>query len=338
MKCAECNSLIPDDSRFCPRCGAKVAAVVKAAAEASSGGDPLPAAGAADLEAAPAPTVRAEAVSPAAASADPVPIAAANAGPARSGPSGTDRVSAGAGVRPGQAGTSSKLVGIIAAAVLGVIVLGGGGYFAWREFAPSADVVAPPQPTPPAPIASNPPVVNPPVVPPPAPALPPAPAPTAAGNPIDLYLAQRVCKDANCTCASYKLGDPSPLTGSGPVFEADGGTYRLDARLIVAISGQETNFGFRTACKVTHNAWNWFWCYASKTGCSNNPVLNSPFASWQEGIDTVSKFMRKSYLQKGYVTVAQIQTKYCTSGCQDWTHGVTAFLNDLGGDPSHLER
>ena len=147
---------------------------------------------------------------------------------------------------------------------------------------------------------------------------------------IDQYLARK----PNVT-------NPSPMVGLGSTFESWGNQYTVDPRLIVAISGAETSFATAPECSskaqpaVTHNAWNWFWCGANGS-CGNDPCSNSPFDSWNSGIETLSHFLRKDYINKGYNTVPLIASKYCASGCTNWIPNVKSILTDLNGDPNNL--
>jgi hypothetical protein len=113
----------------------------------------------------------------------------------------------------------------------------------------------------------------------------------------------------------------------------------VDPRLIVAISGAETSFGTakcrKTPVTSTLNAWNWFWCYANNK-CGTDPCVNSKFDSWDSGIKTVTKFMRRNYINKGYTTVPLIRAKYCIDGCDYWSKNVTHFLQEMDGDPNNL--
>jgi BON domain-containing protein len=147
-------------------------------------------------------------------------------------------------------------------------------------------------------------------------------------NPIDQYLARK---------PNPRM--PSPLTGNGPVFESDGAQYTIDPRLIVGISGAETSFAtgrcHSTPVRATRNAWNWFYCYGSNS-CGTDVCVNSPFDSWQSGINTVSKFVQRNYIMKGLTDVRKIQTKYCITGCAHWVPNVEAVMRDMGGDPEKL--
>lgn len=116
-----------------------------------------------------------------------------------------------------------------------------------------------------------------------------------------------------------------PLADLGPDFVQWGSTYGVNPRLVVAISGAESSFGAHVCTQA--NAWNWFW---------EGPCPKSPFDSWDSGIKTVSHFLRKSYLLKGYNTIPLIGAKYCASGCEHWVPGVTQFYTELGGDLSSL--
>jgi hypothetical protein len=75
----------------------------------------------------------------------------------------------------------------------------------------------------------------------------------------------------------------SPLAGSGALFDSLGKQYDVDPRLPVAIAGAETTFG-RNLC-TSNNAWNWF----HRRSCPP-----STFDNFGEGIERVSKFMRRS--------------------------------------------
>ena len=126
------------------------------------------------------------------------------------------------------------------------------------------------------------------------------------------------------------------LAGTGADFVAEAKTYGVDPRLPVAMSGAESSFGNHVCDSEHFNAWNWFWCYATNT-CEGNPCKNSPFPSWKQGITTVTKFLRRSYINKGYDSIPLIGAKYCKEGCQFWVGNVTKFYrDDLGGDPGHL--
>ena len=126
---------------------------------------------------------------------------------------------------------------------------------------------------------------------------------------------------------SRKPAPPAPtLAQSAKTFVEQGTMWRVDPRLIVAIAGAETTFG--TMLCGRFNAWNWFWA---------GSCPQSTFRSWDEGINTVTKFVRKSYLDLGLTTIPAIRRKYCQEHCDNWTPNVTHFYRDeLKGDTTNL--
>ncbi|MEQ1758238.1 MAG: hypothetical protein ABL986_07970 [Vicinamibacterales bacterium] len=128
---------------------------------------------------------------------------------------------------------------------------------------------------------------------------------------------------------NYLVQKHSPIAGNGPVFFDSGVTHNVDPRLIVAISGAESSFGtVWAACRPEgFNAWSWFY---------NGDCPSSPFSSFAEGIQTVTKFIRKSYLNKGFTTIEKIGSKYCASGCGGWVPNVASSYSGQGGDVADL--
>jgi len=116
----------------------------------------------------------------------------------------------------------------------------------------------------------------------------------------------------------YLRRKDSAMAGIGTALENLARQYNLDPRLVVAISGAESTFG-KHVC-AANNAWNWF----HRGSCPP-----STFASYEEGLQHVTKFLRRSYLNKGYTTVALIRQKYCTSGCDNWVPLVTRFQQEM---------
>ncbi len=123
----------------------------------------------------------------------------------------------------------------------------------------------------------------------------------------------------------HPKNDLRPLSGHGTNFASEGSTYNVDPRFVVAISGAETTFGAFTCSE--DNAFNWFW--NPGTGCHQ-----SPFDNWDAGIHTVSHYLQKSYLLKGYTSIPLIGGRYCASGCEHWVPNVTSIYQTLGGDPN----
>src|SRR6476469_8945344 len=84
----------------------------------------------------------------------------------------------------------------------------------------------------------------------------------------------------------YLQSKHSPIAGREAVFVAEGTRNHVDPRVVVAIAGQESQFG--TLLHVgAFNAWGWLWNHENPT--------DSYFSSWDEGIVTVTKYLRRSY-------------------------------------------
>jgi hypothetical protein len=110
----------------------------------------------------------------------------------------------------------------------------------------------------------------------------------------------------------------SPIAGIGAALVGYARDYDIDPRLVIAIAGAETTFGLHQC--TDNNAWNWF----HKRACPQ-----SAFTSYQEGAEHVTRFMRLSYLNRGYDTIELIRYKYCTTGCDNWTPLVTSFRDAM---------
>ncbi|MCZ4496270.1 MAG: conjugal transfer protein, partial [Thermoleophilia bacterium] len=128
---------------------------------------------------------------------------------------------------------------------------------------------------------------------------------------------------------AYLAAKGSPMAGNGAAFVASGARYRIDPRLIVAISGAESNFGQITC--GPNNAWGW--------ACPNDP---EDFATWAHGIETITRGLRIGYFDEGRSSVVLIQQKYAPSGAANdptglnnhWVNNVTKFLLEQGGNPN----
>lgn len=91
--------------------------------------------------------------------------------------------------------------------------------------------------------------------------------------------------------------------------------YKLDYRLIPAIAMQESNL-----CKYiyegSHNCWGW--------GIYGNKVTR--FESYNEAIETISRGIKKNYIDKGLTTPEAIMRKYTPPSDGSWAFGVNTFL------------
>lgn len=108
----------------------------------------------------------------------------------------------------------------------------------------------------------------------------------------------------------------SVLYDKANYFVAMADTYQLDYRLLPAIAMQESNL-----CKHiypgSYNCWGW--------GIYGNKVTR--FSSYEEAIETISRGLKKNYIDKGYTTPEEIMRKYTPPSDGSWAFGVNTFLN-----------
>ena len=95
--------------------------------------------------------------------------------------------------------------------------------------------------------------------------------------------------------------------------------YGLDYRLLPAIAQQESNL-----CKIippnTYNCWGW--------GIHSAGTLG--FDSYSEGLEIVARGLKTKYIDKGFVTVEEIMSKYNpTSPDGAWGKGVASFMEKM---------
>lgn len=95
--------------------------------------------------------------------------------------------------------------------------------------------------------------------------------------------------------------------------------YNLDYRLLPAIAQQESNL-----CKVippgSYNCWGWGIHSAGSLG----------FNSFSEGMNIVAKGLKTKYIDKGYVTVPEIMSKYNPDSPDGaWGKGVQSFMEKM---------
>ena len=97
--------------------------------------------------------------------------------------------------------------------------------------------------------------------------------------------------------------------------------YKLDYRMLPAISMQESNGGKRLIAD-SHNPFG-YGIYGS---------LVTRFSSWEEAIERVGRALREDYLDEGLQTPGQIMTKYTPSSLVkggSWAIGVSSFMEEL---------
>lgn len=113
----------------------------------------------------------------------------------------------------------------------------------------------------------------------------------------------------------------TPLSEYASTFIQVADKYKLDYRLLPAISMQESNGGKRVI-NNSHNPFG-YGIYGSKV---------TKFSSWEEAIETVGKGLRENYLDEGLVTPEQIMAKYTPPSIGlggPWAKGVRSFMEEL---------
>ena len=109
----------------------------------------------------------------------------------------------------------------------------------------------------------------------------------------------------------------SPLVGEASTFVKYADQYDLDWKLVAAISGVESTFGQQIPYN-SYNGWGW--------GIYGTNMIY--FASWEDGIKTVSEGLRTNYINKwGAEDVYDIGRFYAAS--PTWARRVDYFMGRI---------
>lgn len=132
-------------------------------------------------------------------------------------------------------------------------------------------------------------------------------------KPVDKYAQDARVKVLKEYLASYN----SPLANNAETFVKQADIYQLDWKLVAAISGVESTFAHQIPYN-TNNAWGW--------GIHGDNMIY--FDSYDEAIETISKSLRKNYMNKwGAQDVYQIGKFYAAS--PTWAQRVDYFMNQI---------
>jgi len=110
----------------------------------------------------------------------------------------------------------------------------------------------------------------------------------------------------------------SPLAAHASQLVAAADKYGLDFRLTTAIAQQESNLCKKIPAQ-SYNCWGW--------GIHSEGTLM--FDSFEQGIETVSEGLREEYVDKGYISIADIMSKYTPLSNGSWAEGVTTFMLEM---------
>ena len=117
--------------------------------------------------------------------------------------------------------------------------------------------------------------------------------------------------------SDYLKTHNSPLVPYAPTFVKYADMYNLDWKLVAAISGLESTFGQQIPYG-TYNGWGW--------GIYGDNM--HWFASWEDGIKTVSQGLRENYMNKwGASNVYEIGRLYAAS--PTWALRVDYLMRNI---------
>lgn len=121
----------------------------------------------------------------------------------------------------------------------------------------------------------------------------------------------------------YLFINESPMVGQGKNFVRYGDEYDIPPRLMVAMSGAESNFGKNGYAIGTYNA--------VGLGVHEGRSYNN----WEEGIKDMAWVLRNYYFDEGRDEPIEIQNKWaprCVDGnaCHNsWANNVQYFLSEM---------
>ncbi|MBI1862956.1 hypothetical protein HYS00_02450 [Candidatus Microgenomates bacterium] len=111
----------------------------------------------------------------------------------------------------------------------------------------------------------------------------------------------------------------SPLYEHAEFIVQTADKNNMDYRLLPAIAMQESGLCAKIPVN-SHNCWGW--------GIYGNTITR--FADYEEAIDTVSRGLKKYYIDRGPVTASQIMSKYNPgSPGGSWANSVNRFIDAL---------
>lgn len=115
----------------------------------------------------------------------------------------------------------------------------------------------------------------------------------------------------------------SPLAPHAKTFVQKADKYNLDWKLVAAIAGVESYYG-QMIPPYSFNGWGYHVYNGNVRG----------FASWDNGIDVVSKALREEYMnERGAQNVYQIGSTYAADPL--WASKVTHFMDEIEEFETH---
>jgi len=116
----------------------------------------------------------------------------------------------------------------------------------------------------------------------------------------------------------YLSSHNSPMAQAASYFVKEADRLGLDWRLVAAISGNESLFGWYIPYN-SYNGWGW--------GVWTGTNYGANFQNWEEGITAVSEGLKTDYIDQGLTTVDQIGQKYAAD--PEWAWKVNHFMDEI---------
>ena len=134
----------------------------------------------------------------------------------------------------------------------------------------------------------------------------------------------------------------SPMADSVEALVDAAQRHGIDPRIMVAIAGQESEFGTTNPASLRNNPFGFLW----------NGGLDSPFESWEAGYERVATRLAEMINDEGFTSVYALgegdpnvaNDGYCEVGASNdpsglntgWIGGVSAMYRELGGNPDDV--
>jgi hypothetical protein len=149
----------------------------------------------------------------------------------------------------------------------------------------------------------------------------------AAAPPHGQVLGQSVVADRDVRSQilrKFLQSHNSPMANHAGTFVTVADKYDLDWRLLPAIAGAESSFG-KYIPKNSFNAWGW--------GIPTGAQRGLGFGSWDDGIETVGRGLRRGYLDRGLTTLRQMEARYTPPSASQpdhpWVASVEHFMLEI---------
>lgn len=134
---------------------------------------------------------------------------------------------------------------------------------------------------------------------------------------LDFTIEQNISDNRVQILRSFLLEYDSPLAPYAGDFIKNADKYSLDWRLVASIAGLESTFGKHIPYN-SYNGWGW--------GVYGDNVIR--FATWNEGIETISKGLRERYLKEKQESDPYfIGPTYAAS--PSWAERVSYFMSKM---------